>query len=117
MAVESATPNTAWHNAIGNQEIAVPLAALPQGVVLGESLDEPIWYDANRKLLCFRGFMCSASYTHLRRLSHDAAYLIALEKLYMGSSVEQTPRRRAVLWIAIALTVAIAAYVVWMVLR
>jgi hypothetical protein len=117
MASELLAPNTAWQQALGSQEIAVHLERLPAGLVLDESLDEPLWYDSARKLLCYRGFMCSASYTHLRRLSHDAAYLIALEKLYLGSSVEQTPRRRIGLWVAIGLTVALAAYIVWMLVR
>ncbi len=100
-----APPNAAWRNALGTKETTAALAELPVGLVFDDALDEPIWYDRGRKLLCYRGFMCSASYVHLRRICEHPAYIAALEQLYLGSAMEEKrPMGRMLLGIAAPLT-------------
>src|SRR4051794_19760105 len=96
-----AGPNAAWHKALGTKQTAVPLAEVPMGLVFSDDLDEPIWYDSARKLLCYRGFMCSASYVLLRRICDHPTYITALEALYLGSAEDEPrPMGRMLLCIA-----------------
>jgi hypothetical protein len=107
-----------WQKALGGKETTATLAQLPPGVVLGDELGEPIWYDSARQLLAYRGFMCNASYSCLRRLSADAEFLAALEQLYQASAADDTPRRsRLLLGLAGPLAVALAAVGTWLILR
>src|SRR5947209_1614945 len=89
LQASTAEPNAAWQKAIGTRETATPLAELPVGLVFGDDLDEPIYYDGARKLLRYRGFMCNASYVQLRRICDHPAYNAALEQLYLGSAEEE----------------------------
>jgi hypothetical protein len=113
-----AEPTSAWQRALGTKETAAPLAGLPEGVVFAEALDEPIWYDATRKQLRYRGFMCNASYVQLRRLTDHPAYIAALEQLYLGSAEEESrPLGRLLLKIGAPLTALVAvagALVFWL---
>jgi len=113
-----AEPTSAWQRALGNRETVTPLAELPAGLVFDEALDEPIWYDAVRKQLRYRGFMCNASYVQLRRLSDHPAYIAALEQLYLGSAEEPSGSLgRTLLKIGAPLTVLVAvagALVFWL---
>lgn len=105
MQAGAAEPTAAWQKALGNKETSAPLAELPTGLVFDDALDEPIWYDSNRKLLRYRGFMCNASYVQLRRICDHPAYIAALEQLYVGSAVEQPrPLGRMLIGIAAPLT-------------
>src|SRR5438270_4925787 len=88
LQAKPAEPNAAWHKALGDKQTAAALAELPAGLVFND-FDEPIWYDSARKLLYYRGFMCSASYVHLRRLCERPEYIAALEQLYLGSAEEE----------------------------
>jgi hypothetical protein len=110
------TANAAWQKAVGSKLTVTRLEHLP-ALLSFDGVDEPIQYDGALKLLCYRGFMCNASYVQLRRLSDNAEYIAALEQLYVGSSVEES-RSSARLWLGIAgpLTVAIATGM-WLWLR
>ena len=108
-------PNVAWKQAAGTKETAAPLAELPAGLVIDDTLDEPIWYDGARKLLRYRGFMCNASYVHLRRLCEHPTFIAALEQLYLGSAMEDgKPIGRILLRLAAPLTAAAAVAAAWM---
>jgi hypothetical protein len=110
--------NAAWQKALGGRETAAKLEQLPAGLMLGDDLGEPIWYDPQRRLLVYRGFMCNASYGCLRRLSGDAAYLVALEQLYLGSANDDPPRRGSLLLrVAGPLALVMAAVGTWLALR
>jgi hypothetical protein len=62
--------------------------------------------------------MASGSYADLRRLSADPAYLVALEALYVGTSL---PARGGLRWVWLAALVGAAvaalAAAAWWVLR
>ncbi len=78
LQARSVEPNTAWQKAVGRKLTAARLEQLPAGLHCDDALDEPLWYDEARKLLCYRGFMCNASYVLLRRLSSHPEYIAAL---------------------------------------
>jgi hypothetical protein len=104
-----AEPNTAWQKAAGSKETAAPLRELPVALSFDDTLDEPIWYDSARKMLRYRGFMCSASYVHLRRICCEPAFVAALEQLYLGSAMDEAkPIGRMVLRIAAPLAALLA---------
>lgn len=75
-----------WCEAAGLKELAARLARLPPGLEFPAAFPEPLLYDSQRQLLIYRGFMSQCSYTYLRQLSTDAAYLVAVDQLYVGSS-------------------------------
>src|SRR5262245_23738920 len=84
---QSLPPRTkTWHDAAGQKELAARLQRLPPGLHLPADFPEPLMYDDQRKLLVYRGFMSQCSYTYLRQLSNDPAYLVAVDQLYVGSS-------------------------------
>jgi len=101
-ASASAWRNKTWQQAAGLHETAARLEHLPAGLAFPEDFPEPIVYDADWKLLLYRGFMYHGSYLFLRELSTDPAYIAALDVLYQESSC---PRRswRARLWLLAAL--------------
>jgi hypothetical protein len=108
-------PNAAWKQAAGTKETAAPLAQLPAGLAFDDALDEPIWYDSARRVLRYRGFMCNASYVHLRRLCEHPAYIAALEQLYLGSALDDAkPVARLLLQVAGPLTVVAAVAGAWL---
>jgi hypothetical protein len=119
-AVEAgpATANAAWQKAAGRKQIAARLEHIPAMLKFDDALDEPICYDSARKLLCYRGFMCNASYVLLRRLSDNPEYITALEQLYQGSAIEETGSRSGLLWkIGTPLTLGLTAIGLWLWLR
>jgi len=83
---QAAGPSQAWQNAAGQHETAARLRQLPPGLAFGDNIGEPMYYDAARQLLLYRGFMCQASYNYLHRLSLDPDYETAIDQLYMGSA-------------------------------
>jgi hypothetical protein len=110
----SVEPNTAWQQAPDRKLTAARLAQLPTGLAF-DHVDEPIWYDEARKLLCYRGFMCNASYVLLRRLSDHPAYIAALEQLYLGSAAEEGGSPMRWVWkLAAPLAVAGAVAGAWL---
>ncbi len=94
-------PNLAWGKAAGKPESSAPLARLPDGLDLDNGVDEPIHYDAARRLLQYRGFMCHGSYIYLRNLSADLDFLRALDLLYVRSADHTPARRGRVPWLAV----------------
>jgi hypothetical protein len=103
----SSGPSQAWQNAAGKPEVAAPLAQLPAGVAL-ERIDEPVYFDASRKLLLYRGFMCHGSYLYLRKLSTDLAYLAAVDQLFVLTASAPTARRAYGLLAGVASLIASA---------
>jgi hypothetical protein len=92
-ATESAVGVTAscarlrtWDACAGLLEAQSPLAKLDSKVVFGDDYPEPIRYDAERRLLRYRGFMSHATYVKLAALSDDREYQTALERLFVATS-------------------------------
>ena len=98
----------AWQAAASERETLVPLGRLPEGVVFADGFAEPIRYDTTRRALIYRGLMLSASYADLRRVSHDPAYLTALDELYIATALPAGGTARWPLWLALALLGAAA---------
>ena len=118
LQARSVEPNTAWQKAVGRKLTAARLEQLPPGLHFDDGLDEPLWYDEARKLLCYRGFMCNASYVLLRRLSSNPDYVAALEQLYLGSALEDERPGSRLLWkLAASVSIAAAAAGTWLWLR
>ena len=83
-----------WDEAAGLPETFVPLACLPGKLTISANFPEPIHYDAERKRLVYRGFMCSASYTFLHGLSTEPAYVAALDALFQATSYTLQKQKR-----------------------
>ncbi len=62
-----------------------PLNELPREIQFPEELAERIRYDAQRKLLIFRGAMTEEERDRLLSLSEDTAYREAIKKLFFAS--------------------------------
>lgn len=75
-----------WEACAGLHEVLSPLAKLDSAVVFGDDYPEPIHYDADRKVLRYRGFMSHATYVKLSALSDDREYQTALERLFVATS-------------------------------
>jgi hypothetical protein len=86
---------------------------MPPGVEFGDGYPEPIRYDSSRRVLIYRGFMASGSYADLRRVSKDAAYLAALDALYVGTSLPAGAGRRWRWLLTAALAALAAGALVW----
>jgi len=112
-ATSAAVPSQAWQSAAGQKETAARLRRLPPGLKLGDELDEPIYFDAARQFLLYRGFMFHASYTFLHKLSGDPEYQTAIDQLFVGSA-EDPGRRSRRLWGAVASLAAALALVSWL---
>lgn len=111
------TPCRAWEAAVGKHETSAALERLPAGVNLS-AVDEPIRFDATRRQLVYRGFMCHGSYLYLRHLSDDLAYLAALDQLYVQSAQRDSSRRgTAVLTAALAVVAAGLTLALWCLVR
>jgi hypothetical protein len=91
---------------VETKETAVSLDHLPPGIDFPPTFPEPIRYDLTRRALTYRGVMLNASYTYLRRLSHDAAYQAALDELYVRSAMPERAARAWGWWLLLALVVA-----------
>jgi hypothetical protein len=70
------------------------LETLPPGIAFPEDFPEPIAYDASRQLLLYRGIMSHTSYSYLRQLSGDAAYLTAVDQIRKTSCQLYAQRAR-----------------------
>jgi len=109
-----------WAQAAEKVEISAKLEQLPAGMAFGEDFPEPIQYDAQRKLLVYRGFMTTLSYNYLRKLSRDLGYIAAIDEVNIKSTMavyEQPAPRRGWLWGLGGLALAAAAIVLFFVLR
>jgi hypothetical protein len=111
--------NKTWREAAGQPETAVQLPTLPAGVDFREGFPEPIAYDALRQALVYRGLMTHESYSYLRLLSGDPAYLAALDQLReMTCRLYAQPTRshsfkRRWLWLLGAVAVAVSLLAWW----
>jgi hypothetical protein len=85
-AADLAIPCKVFQNALDQKEVSARLRQLPAGVRFDDKIGEPIYFDAARKLLLYRGFMCQASYNYLHKLSLDPEYEAAVDQIYMASS-------------------------------
>lgn len=66
----------------------VPLSGLPADLHVPDELQNRFWFDAERKLLCYDGFMSKSTYDRLEALSRDRLYQSALEELFRISVPE-----------------------------
>jgi hypothetical protein len=96
-----AIPCKAWQNAADQKEVCARLRQLPSGVAFGDEVGEPIYFDAARKLLLYRGFMCQASYNYLHKLSLDPEYEAAVDQIYMASSTALMDGGRRWRWLVL----------------
>lgn len=109
--------NKTWGEAEGQKETVASLDRLPAELKFPESFPEPITYDSGRKQLKYRGLMFSGSYTYLRKLSNDPAYLTALDQLFIGTSTANAPGGRWTVVIAAVVAVALAVFGAWWYVR
>lgn len=109
--------NKTWRDAEGQKETVVRLERLPPGLVLPDNFPEPLTYDPARKLLRYRGLMFSGSYSYLRKLSGDPAYLTALDQLFIGTSCPASKVGRWTLLAAGIVAAALAVFASWWLLR
>lgn len=95
-----------WDACAGLHEAEAPLAHLDGRVVFGDDYPEPIRYDADRRKLCYRGFMPHASYVKLAALCDEREYQTALEQVFVATSPTAISPQWQVPWkgIAVALT-------------
>ena len=110
----TASRGKTWNDAIGEQEVAVPLSKLPPGLELSDSFPYPVRYDAQTKTLKYRGTMYHGSYVHLLAMSSDIEYARAIEQLFVASASlpeSSRSRNRIALAIGIAVAVLVAAAV------
>jgi hypothetical protein len=95
----------------------VTLERLPEGLRFPADLADRVGYDAERKRLWYRGWMCKAEYDRLFLLSQDWTYRRQLEELFRLSMPEdRRPARGRVAMVAAAgvgLTLALAAAWWW----
>src|SRR5262245_11930570 len=81
--------------------------------VIPAEFQDRFHYDAGKHRLVYRGFMSKAEYDRLFDLSHDLAYLDALQELFILSTyATATTSRRAWLWLAIGLVAALAVLLI-----
>ncbi len=100
-----ALPCKTYQNAVDQKEASARLRQLPAGLVFGDEVGEPIYYDAARKVMLYRGFMCQASYNYLHKLSLDPEYEAAIDQLYMASSAALADGGRSWRWLALPILV------------
>jgi hypothetical protein len=101
-----------WEACAGLHESQAPLARLDNKVVFGNDYPLPIRYDAERKLLQYRGFMSHATYVKLAALCDDRDYQTALERLFVATSPSVEAPVRQVPWKGIAAAVVAVAVMV-----
>src|SRR5262245_12290244 len=105
--------NQTWQEAEGQREACVRLDRLPPNLNFPDGFPEPITYDPARKQLKYRGLMFSGSYTYLRKLSADPAYLAALDQLFIATSAPARSTGRWFLVVAALAAVALAVFSAW----
>jgi len=101
VTASGAKPRT-WDACAGLHEVQSPLAKLDSSVAFGDDYPEPIHYDAERKLLRYRGFMSHATYVKLAALSDDREYQTALERLFVATSPTAATTAWSVPWKSMA---------------
>lgn len=97
----------------------VPLSELPADVRVPDDLRELFWFDAERKRLCFDGFMSKDTFDRLVFLSGDRKYQTALEELFRISVPDDVPDGASQLVVkAVAITilslVVLSGVVAWL---
>jgi hypothetical protein len=109
----SAPTKRTWDACAGLHEVQAPLARLDSKVILDNEYPVPIRYDAERKLLRYRGFMSHATYLKLAALTDDRDYQTALERLFVATSPTAEASAWQVPWkalgAAVIVVVALAA--------
>jgi len=95
-------PKRTWDACAGLHEAQAPLARLDPKVVFGDDYPFPIRFDAERKVLRYRGFMSHATYVKLAALCDERDYQTALERLFVATSPTVEAPVRQVPWKAIA---------------
>ena len=116
-AADLAIPCKVYQSAVDQKEVSARLRQLPAGVKFDDEVGEPMYFDAARKLLLYRGFMCQASYNFLHKLSLDPEYETAIDQLYMASSSALVDGGRRWRWLAlpiITLSIIAAALALWL---
>src|SRR5262245_47739844 len=101
-------------------ETSVTLDRLPEGLAFPNDFPKPIRYDPSHKVLVYTGLMTSTSYRFLRGLSHDVAYLDALDYLFQQSAcapANDRPARRIRFWLLIAACVGVVATIATLLTR
>jgi hypothetical protein len=101
-------------------EYSVKLSQLPAKVSISGRLAERFRYDAERKLLVYRGFMTKCAYDEISALSDNLDYHRAVEELFVLTSAEVSSPRRGVspgVWAAAAAAVVVGAVLVWGAIR
>ena len=63
-------------------ERSVALERAPESLVISGTLKKRLNYDREKKLLSYKGLMTVAQRDELKRLSSDAAYMEAIDRLY-----------------------------------
>jgi hypothetical protein len=88
--------NKTWSEAANLPETAARLENLPAGLEFCDDFPEPIRFDAAKRRLVYRGFMCSVSFRYLQALTNDAGYQAALERLFQATSdtLKRNKRKR-----------------------
>jgi hypothetical protein len=100
-AADLAIPCKVFQNSVDQKEVCARLRQLPAGVKFDDQIGEPIYFDAARKMLLYRGFMCQASYNYLHKLSLDPEYEAAVDQIYMASSSALQEGGRKWRWLAL----------------
>jgi hypothetical protein len=90
----SAHRHKTWTEAANLPATAARLERLPAGLEFPDDFPEPIRFDAAKRRLVYRGFMCSVSYRYLQALTNDAGYQDALEQLFQATSDTLKSNRR-----------------------
>jgi hypothetical protein len=98
-----------WHECAHLHESGVPLARLDPAVRFDDDFPAPIRYDEPRGQLLFRGLMSHASYLHLRSLSSQPEYQLAIERLFLASATPPAARPKWSVWGGLGAAAAITA--------
>ncbi|MGA2501717.1 MAG: hypothetical protein ABSH20_28590 [Tepidisphaeraceae bacterium] len=112
-----------WAAAAGQPETSVELASLPEGVSFPADFPEPIFHDAGRRLLSYRGFMSASSYRFFKSLSSELSFTRAIDDLYVETTTATQPpsgwRSNPSLWmiVSVAVAAALTAWALWLRLR
>ncbi len=85
--------NKTWRDAASRREVSARLEALPEEVEFHDSFPDPIYFDRRQKKLFYRGLMSSSSYKHLRSLSKNPDYLVAIDELFTKSAASAGRRK------------------------
>ena len=90
--------NRTWDARAGMREVESLLAQLDPSIRFDADYPEPIRYDTTRKVLRYRGPMSHASFVVLRALSDDRQYQLAMERLFVATSIPAAKPRSLIPW-------------------